>query len=232
MSTSAPSDPAIDEVLHFWFEELQFDDWFRGSSKNDATITSRFAHLVEKARTTDELDNTWLSTPSGSLAMTILLDQFTRNIFRAGNHPEPGLSFSGDAKALRVASQSIAKGFDRQIEKEKADTPNGGKTYRYFFSLPFMHAEDLPSQVAGVSLAEVMAKECEILKLQKDLEGKQETENEKWLREWLVNQSVPIAVLHRNCVAELGRFPKRNEPLGREFTDAERKFLEEHPNGF
>lgn len=95
-----------------------------------------------------------------------------------------------------------------------------------------MHAEDLPSQVAAVSLSETMARECEIVKLQKQIEGKDETEAEKWLREWLVDQSIPFAKLHRNCVAQLGRFPKRNEPLGREHTEEERKFLEEHPNGF
>lgn len=231
MSTTAPTDPAINEILHFWFEDLSFDDWFMDSAKHDQTITTRFSSLVEKARTS-ELDNTWLSTASGSLAMIILLDQFSRNIYRVGNHPDPGLSFSGDAKALRVASQSISKGFDRQIQREFAHTSKLGKTHRYFFYMPFMHAENLPSQVAAVSLAETMAQECEVVRLQKQIAGEEETETEKWLREWLVNQSIPFAKMHMNCVAQLGRFPKRNEPLGREYTEEERKFLEEHPKGF
>lgn len=201
------------------------------SAKHDEAISTRFASLVEKARTTTELDDTWLSTPSGSLAMIILLDQFSRNIYRVGNHSEPSLSFSGDAKALRIASQSVAKGFDRKIQEQFAHTSSQGKTYRYFFYMPFMHAENLPSQIVAVGQAELMASECEVVRLQRQINGEEETEGEKSMREWL-DQAITFAKLHRSCVAQLGRFPKRNEPLGREHTEEERKFLEEHPNGF
>lgn len=235
MSSSHPSstaDSAINEILDFWFEELSFGDWFEDSGKHDQTITARFKHLVEQARETTELDTTWLSTPSGSLAMIILLDQFSRNIYRVGNHPDPGLSFSGDFKALNIASQSIAKGFDRDIQKEFASSAHQGRAQRYFFYMPFMHAENLPSQIAAVSLAQNMAGELEAARLEKQVRGEEETETEKFFREWLITQSIPFGVAHRSCVAQLGRFPKRNEPLGRDHTAEEVRFLEEHPLGF
>lgn len=231
-TTTSDLDPAIPEILNFWFETLQFTDWFQDSAKHDTTIINRFGNLVEKARTTTDLDETWTSTPSGSLAMIILLDQFSRNIYREGNHPDPGLSFSGDAKALRIASQSIVKGFDIAIQAEKSSTKSLGVTYRYFFYMPFMHAEDLSSQIAAVTLAQNLGHEREVVALKKRVDGGMETEVEKGLREWLVEQSVPFARRHMECVALLGRFPKRNGPLGRTETEEERKFLEENPAGF
>lgn len=234
MSTSTSNtdiDPAVSEILKFWLEDLGIDDWFRDSAKHDETITKRFGHLVEKAVNTNELDKTWTSTPSGSLALVILLDQFTRNTYRAGKHENPGLSFSGDAKALKIAGQSIAKGYDLAIQAEKSDTKGLGLTYRSFFYLPFMHAEDLSSQIAAVSLYENMLREREVVEAQKRVDGGQETEVEKGVREWLI-QGVNFAKKHRDCVAQLGRFPKRNGPLGREDTEEEKKFLEEHPMGF
>lgn len=224
-------DPAIPEILNFWLEDLGLDDWFKDSAKHDETITKRFSHLVEKAVNTNELDDTWTQTPSGSLALVILLDQFTRNTYRAGKHDNPGLSFSGDAKALKIASQSLVKGYDLAIQAEKSDSKSLGLTYRYFFYMPFMHAEDLSSQIAAVALSETMLKEREIVEAQKRGDGGQETEVEKGLREWLL-QGVTFAKKHRDCVAQLGRFPKRNGPLGREDTEEEKKFLEEHPMGF
>lgn len=228
-TSSTDPDPAITEILDFWFS-LAPSLWFQDSAQLDKPITSRFGHLVERARLTDELDATWLSTPSGSLALIILLDQFTRNIFRPGNHPNPGLSWSGDAKALRIATQSIAKGFDRQIQSEFASHPKAGFTHRYFFYMPFMHAEDPVAQVASCALFENLKRECEISGLQKRLAGEEETEAEKELRQWM-QMAVPFAIQHRDCIAAMGRFPKRNKPLGREESEAERKWLEEHPNG-
>lgn len=230
MSTISSPDPAIAEILDYWFS-MTNKEWFQGGADQDKTIIDRFAPLVEKARLTDELDATWLSTASGSLAMIILLDQFTRNIFRVGNHPEPGLSWSGDAKAQRIAVESIAKGFDKQVQQEYASSNMAGAAHRYFFYMPFMHAEDMISQIASCALFDGMKHECEVAKMQRQLEGKEETEQEKALQAWM-EMAVPFAIKHRDCVAANGRFPKRNEPLRRETTEAEKRYLEEHPHGF
>lgn len=218
------------EILDFWFG-MNPKDWFVGGSSQDKIITDRFSHLVEKARTSNELDESWTSTPAGSLALVLLLDQFTRNIYRVGNHPEPGLSFSGDAKALRVASEAIAKGFDRQMQQENASKMLMGLPFRYFFYMPFMHAEDLGAQVACGALFEVMKTEFEVLKTKRVAEGKQETEDEK-AAEKVVNDGFDFAKKHLNCILAVGRFPKRNEPLGRKPEQADKEWLEKYPKGF
>ncbi|KAK5943154.1 hypothetical protein PMZ80_004160 [Knufia obscura] len=228
-STSAP-DPAIQEILDFWFG-MNPQDWFMGGPNQDKIITERFSHLVEKARLTDELDKAWTSTPAGSLALVLLLDQFTRNIYRVGNHPEPGLSFSGDAKALRVASQAIAKGYDRQMQKDNASKMLMGLPFRYFFYIPFMHAEDLAAQVACGALYEVMKQELEVSKAKREAEGRAETEEEKQVGE-AINAGVDFAKKHLDCILAVGRFPKRNEPLGREHKEVDKEWLEKYPDGF
>lgn len=230
MASSSSPDPVIKKILDFWFDPGP-KQWFQGSADFDKSITEKFGHLVEKARLTDELDSTWLSTPAGSLAMIILLDQFTRNIFRPGSHANPGLSWSGDAKALQVAAESIAKGYDKAIQEEYSSRNGMGAFHRYFFYMPFMHAEDLNSQIACCALSANLKHEVEANKLRKQLAGEEETEQEKQLAKFL-DMGVPFAEKHRDCVAKVGRFPKRNKPLGRETTEAEKKFLEEHPVGF
>lgn len=240
MSTSAsPSplpDPAITEILTYWFEELTQKDWFMGTPAQDAHITACFGALVEKARTTSELDASWLSSPEGSLAMILLLDQFTRNIHRPGGpSANPSLSWSGDAKALEIASAAIDRGFDHAVQTIFAHKPNSGRGmfYRTFFYLPFMHAESLPAQVASCALFDLMARDAQVVYLERKLAGDPDADNDedRRTREWFAD-AADFAARHRACVAALGRFPSRNSPLGRESSERERKWLEEHPIGF
>ncbi len=95
----------IDEVLS-WFGDAPGTDqqkkWFNGGPEVDAEISSKFGALVEQART-GQLD-AWGSTPRGALAWLILVDQFSRNIYR--NKPE---AFSCDPKALAWARAHRSK---------------------------------------------------------------------------------------------------------------------------
>lgn len=229
MASAQPTDQAINDILDYWFS-FDAKGWFMNSSENDRIITERFGPLVEKARLTDELDS-WKETPAGSLALIILLDQFTRNIFRPGNHPEPGLSWSGDAKALSIAAETIAKGFDRKIAEEHASAPMMGFTHRFFVYMPYMHAEDIHAQIASCALFENLGHEFELLCLKKGRAGEELSENEKALK-GMIDAGTGMAVKHRDCIVQVGRFPKRNEPLGRETSQAEKQFLEKHPQGF
>lgn len=79
----------------------------------------------------------WAETPHGSLALIILLDQFTRNVYR-----EDPRSFAADAKAVAIATSAVDKGFDKAF-------PMDG---RAFFYLPFEHAEDMELQQKSVDL--------------------------------------------------------------------------------
>ncbi len=116
------------------------------------------------------------------------------------------LSYSSDSMAVEVAATAIAKGFDRQVEEIQQS----------FFYVPLMHDENLLSQVAGVALYESFAARCP--------EGS--------LSKKFAEQSIDPAKAHLNCILKFGRFPGRNEVLGRKNTREEIEFLKEHPHGF
>ena len=103
-----------------------------------------FGDLIHKARA-DELDQ-WAEEPKGALALLVLLDQFSRNVFRGT--PE---MYSADSKALDIATRSIAKGFDKEVTVYQALT----------FYLPLMHNESLLAQIAVISMYENLIHRCE-----------------------------------------------------------------------
>ena len=128
---------AID-VLDFWWDAGP-SKWFAKNDKFDLQCTTRFEHLIEAGRK-GELDH-WAETPAGMLALIIVLDQFSRNVFRGSAE-----AFQSDAKALELAKQAIAKGFDKAFPKDA----------RSFFYLPFEHAEDMAAQETSVDLFRVL----------------------------------------------------------------------------
>ena len=113
-------------VLDFWFSELTPEQWFQGGEALDGTVRVRFGTLLEQAKR-DELDD-WAKTPSGRLALIILLDQFSRHVFRGTRE-----AFAADAKARALTLDGIAKGMDAELP-----TP----AQEIFFYMPLMHAED------------------------------------------------------------------------------------------
>lgn len=120
-------------MLSFWFDELGPADWFRYDPSLDLRITARFGQTLLAAER-GEL-STWQATPSGSLALIILLDQFSRNI-----HRHRSAAFANDPLALAVAQACIARGYDTQLPVER----------RLFMYMPYMHSESL--QVHGEAL--------------------------------------------------------------------------------
>jgi uncharacterized protein (DUF924 family) len=166
----------------------------------DAEIQEKFGSLMVLARTA-QLDQ-WVDKPTSSLALLILLDQFPRNVWR--NTPD---AFSSDAQALDIASNSILKGFDREV------TP----WQQLFFYLPFMHGETAVSQVAGISLLEGAIKRVDD---SESAEGK------------CLSMGLESARKHAVPIYRFGRFPSRNIVLGRETTKEEAEFMKEFPNGF
>ena len=114
--------------------------WFTKSDAADREIAHQFGDHVEEAKA-GELDH-WAQTAEGTLALLIVLDQFTRNIWRG--KPE---SFSGDEKALALAKLALSHGLDVQVPSVP----------RMFFYLPLEHAEDMPCQNASVAAFEQLA---------------------------------------------------------------------------
>ncbi len=192
--------PMWQPVLDFWFEDGLTHGWpsrnlgelwFGGSRGLDHEVRARFEVLVEAALWSELVD--WEAKPLSRLALVILLDQFTRNIYRGSAQ-----AFAGDHRACTLVMEGIARGMDRKL-------PWVG---RVFFYMPLMHAEDLALQ-----------DEC--LRCFEALHGEAPAEiAEK------VAGNLDFARQHRELIEQFGRFPYRNEALGRESTEAEREYLE------
>lgn len=135
----AELDAAAAEVLVFWFGAVDGNQsreaWFRKDPAFDALIGQRFGTLIDSALAGGL--NPWAATPAGALAQLIVLDQFTRNVFR-----DTPRAFAGDALALAAARQMVASGDHRHC------TP----VQRSFVYLPFEHAEDLGAQDEAIRL--------------------------------------------------------------------------------
>jgi len=112
------------EVIHFWFDELETKQWWTKDTRLDQDIRDRFLDIHGQA-VRDTLSH-WRSEPAGRLAEIIVLDQFSRNIFR--DKPE---AFDADEKALNLAQAAIDIGADKELETSK----------KPFLYMPFMHSE-------------------------------------------------------------------------------------------
>ncbi|WP_299082255.1 DUF924 family protein [uncultured Paraglaciecola sp.] len=114
------------EVLKFWFEEIEPSQWWTKDLQFDQMIKQRFAHL-HLAANRCELSH-WRSTPEGRLAEIIVLDQFSRNMFR-----DTPASFASDPLALALAQEAIAQGADKVLNQSQ----------RNFLYMPYMHSESM-----------------------------------------------------------------------------------------
>jgi len=136
-------------VLDFWFLPADHaghgayrPEWFRKDDAFDAAIRERFGAAVEAALSGtpgEESDETLL-------ARILLLDQFTRNIYRGTPR-----AFAGDAQALQIAESLVATGRDKNL------TP----WQRWFAYLPFEHSESLLQQERSVALFSALAREMQ-----------------------------------------------------------------------
>ncbi|WP_430418226.1 DUF924 family protein [Methylibium petroleiphilum] len=199
LSHAASTPDAAAEVLRFWFGPADVDrpEWFHKSAAFDAEIDLCFGMEVEAALH-GRLD-AWRRTLDGSLALVILLDQFTRNIHRGA--PQ---AFAGDAQALAIARELVEQGRDTRLPLRR----------RSFLYLPFEHAEDRAAQEESVRLYTALAAEGA---------GPQSE---------ALARTLDYAVRHRDIVARFGRFPHRNEVLGRASTAEEIEFLKQPGSRF
>jgi uncharacterized protein (DUF924 family) len=123
-------------VLAFW-RAAGPDRWFKKDADFDTEIASQFGMLLDAA-TKGELSH-WEDTAESALALTIVLDQFPRNMFRGDAR-----TYAADAVARAVAHRALARGCDRQVPERE----------RQFFYMPFMHSEDLADQERCLVLAQ------------------------------------------------------------------------------
>lgn len=135
------------EVLSFWFGEPGSAEylqpralWFTKSEATDRLIAERFGPMVERALLGQHDD--WAATPRGALALVLLLDQFTRNIFR-----ETPRAFAGDPRALALATRLVDTSRDMTLAPVE----------RWFVYMPLEHSERLLDQFESVRLFERLA---------------------------------------------------------------------------
>ena len=123
------------EVLDFWFNEIKPESWFKRDADFDAALKARFGEAVTNALA-GRLDH-WADNADGCLALIILLDQFTRNIFR-----QSARAFSGDEMALALSLRCVDRGYLETAEV----------SHCHFMLMPMMHSEDLEIQDSSLPL--------------------------------------------------------------------------------
>lgn len=121
-------------VLQFWFEELDPAQWWVKSPELDMDIRRRFGRLHAQACLGELFE--WRTRTRGRLAEIIVLDQFSRNIYR--DRPQ---AFAADGMALVLAQEAISNGAEKGLSPQE----------RLFLYMPFMHSESL--KVHDVALA-------------------------------------------------------------------------------
>ncbi len=175
------------DILKFWFETLSPKDWWRKNETLDAQIRNEFGAIHEDAAEGKTL--AWRKTDEGRLAEIIVLDQFSRNMFRG----QPG-SFAYDTLALDLSRAAVEGGALTRLDQEKAS----------FLLMPYMHSESLADHHEGLPL---FGQYCS--------EGTLDFERR-----------------HASIIERFGRYPHRNEILGRDSTPEELEFLKQAGSSF
>jgi uncharacterized protein (DUF924 family) len=200
-----------DQIIVFWFQSLtdaQTIDkksppaklWFNGGKAFDDEIREKFLRDYLKARAGEYKE--WESSARGRLALMIIFDQFSRNMFRGT--PQ---AFETDALALELSQRSIKDGTDKELMLVE----------RVFFYMPFMHAESLSVQEEGIRQFEILVEES---KTKSPHNTSYFEYNRKYTRQ------------HRDIIARFGRFPHRNAVLQRVPTVEETEFLKNPGSSF
>jgi uncharacterized protein (DUF924 family) len=151
----------FEQVLDFWFGVLDSDShadaahssrWWRADEAFDKTIQHTFGSLHAAVSRGEHVD--WLETPRGRLAIIIVLDQFSRNIYR--DTPQ---MYASDAMALTIALEGIDANMDTAL-------PSG---MRAFFYMPLMHSEDRAIQDRSVDLFSTLGANLKWAKHHRDI---------------------------------------------------------------
>ena len=122
-------------ILHFWFTELTPKHHFAKDAALDETIRTRFGATLEAAARCELF--AWRETPEGRLAEILVLDQFSRNVYR-----DTPRAFAQDALALALAQELVASGQDRSL-------PLAQRSFAY---MPYMHSESALIHAQAIAL--------------------------------------------------------------------------------
>ena len=123
------------DILTFWFTELTPQQHFAKDAALDDRIRQRFAATLEAAARCELFE--WRATPEGRVAEILVLDQFSRNIYR--DTPQ---AFAQDPLALALAQELVANGLDASL----------APTQRTFAYMPYMHSESRAIHAQSIAL--------------------------------------------------------------------------------
>jgi len=123
------------DILKFWFEEIDHAQWWKKDEAFDQLIVERFSGIHARANCCELFE--WRASAQGRLAEIIILDQFSRNMFRG--KPQ---SFASDPLALVLAQEAVAAKADEALSPME----------RGFLYMPYMHSESLKIHEVAVSL--------------------------------------------------------------------------------
>ncbi len=177
----------FEQILNFWFGEAKPEQHWRADPLFDELVRQRFA-TVHQAAAQSELSS-WRAQAAGRLAEIIVLDQFSRNLYRGTRQ-----AFACDPMALALAQEAVAAGQDQTLPPAQ----------RLFFYMPFEHSESKRVHVQALQLFEDLG-----------------------LPDYLNYER-----RHKAIVDRFGRYPHRNEVLGRISTAEELAFLSEPGSRF
>ena len=124
-----------EEIIHFWFHEIDKSQRWIKNTEFDALIKKRFIDIHHQAINCELFS--WRKTSLGMLAEIIILDQFSRNIYR-----DTPRSFAYDSLALAFAQSAVLTGHDRELTNEQ----------RSFLYMPYMHSESLVIHIEAEAL--------------------------------------------------------------------------------
>lgn len=206
--------PAWQPVLDYWFGDVGSDElggtvsgadcaneksalWWGKSADVDRAIRQQFEPLLQLL--VNGGNRYWLQFPESRLAAIIVLDQFSRNIYR-----DTPTAFASDQLALNWSLSGIDAGMDKQLSPIQ----------RVFFYLPMEHAEDSSVQNRSLWHFQQLV----------DIVPQSDKETFAGFLEY--------AEKHREVIKKFGRFPHRNDILGRESTSGEREYLAQPGSGF
>ncbi|WP_347453311.1 DUF924 family protein [Acinetobacter thermotolerans] len=176
-----------EDILNFWFSDEAQPNWFAKSEQFDQSLTEQFSEILQQASQAELWS--WRKSVEGRLAEIIVLDQFSRNIYRG-----TARAFAQDSLALALAQEAISQDLDKQLSPEQ----------RSFLYMPFMHSESKLIHEFALKLFQRLGNQA----------------------------NLEYEIKHKIIIDRFGRYPHRNQILGRESTEEELSFLTQPDSSF
>jgi len=175
------------DIIKFWFKDIQPSQWWVKNLAFDRLVLDKFSEIHLQASQCELYE--WREKPLGRLAEIIVLDQFSRNMFRGS-----ALSFAYDSMALTLSQEAVSLGVDQKLSPIE----------RSFLYMPYMHSESLKIHDVAMRLFQMNG----------------------------IQNNFDYEIKHRDVIEKFGRYPHRNELLGRESTKEEIVFLNQPGSRF